>query len=130
MKTIPTDDKIDVREWLTPLRRIETLSQLLRAGAPQSSEQRETCEMELADLEASLPAAIADPLRGRSRSARRMVAIARGHQCESCHTRVPRGDQVDLLLCRPVFCQFCGVLLYLDQSAHVAAPTDSSRSSG
>lgn len=112
MKTTSSDTKLDVREWLMPLRRIETLAQLLRGQAKNPSDERETYEMEFADLEAGLPPAIAEPLRGRSRSARRMIAVARNHQCESCHTRVPRGDQGDLLLGRPVFCQFCGVLLY------------------
>lgn len=117
MNTLTNDPKIDVREWLTPLQRIESLAQTLRVPASLAAERRETLEMELADLEASLPAAISEPLRGRTRSARRLVAVARNHQCSACHTRVPRGDQGYVLLGRPVFCQFCGVLLHPEETA-------------
>lgn len=108
-----TDNTIQLHTAVELLQSLEALA-VTRKNARTSEEQDETAAR-IARIEAALPPDIHLLLRGRIRSGQPLVAVARNGKCRSCYTSMPKGDLFTLLTARePVLCQYCGVLLFLD----------------
>ena len=108
-----TDNTIQLHTAVELLQCAEALA-VARKNA-RTSEERDETAASIARIEAALPPAIHLLFRSRIRSGQPLVAAAKNGKCRSCHTSMPTGDQFTLITARePVLCQYCGVLLHLD----------------
>lgn len=108
----------DVAAQVRPLRRLEQLGEQFRQEPAPATTTDATPDPRVAEyvsLQDGLPLALFYSLRSRIRHGQRLIASARNGKCGACYTAMPRGDHSALLVGRePVYCQYCGVLLYTE----------------
>lgn len=110
------EKKIDVTEWLEPLRHLQSLGQTLHASTDLPGDLRAESTTKIAELLAALPPELLALVRGRVRTGQRLVAPVRNGQCSACYTRIPLGDCPTVMSGRGVVaCQYCHVVLHLDE---------------